>query len=194
MPAAPGLRRLPWWRLPPSWLWPGPGDLSAVTSAQHRATDAQAQITSLNSQVATTSDVTTVQAAVTAQKAVYASALAKEVDWTRLVEQLTGVLPPGVHLSTLAVQRQGVVVGPASAANASDGSLSVGVSAAGGPDAAANWLRALATLPSLQGTAVSTITQDKTAGAPPNAVTFSSSSSVTPAAESQRSVKAGVSK
>jgi Tfp pilus assembly protein PilN len=165
----------------------GVGRMAQVTAAQDRAAKAEALVTSLNGQFATVSDVTRVQADVRTQQALYASALGHEVDWIRLMQQVTAVMPPGVHLASLTVVRQITSATAVAGTTAVDGTLTMGVVAAGGPGSAADWLRALATLPGLQGTTVQTITQ----ALAPLGVTFGSTSFVTTAAESQRSVQAG---
>jgi len=172
------------------------GRAAQVANAQHQADQAQARITSLNRQVAAISDVTAIQAEVQTQKQWYASALSKEVDWIRLMEQVTAVMPPDVHLTSLNVQRQASATAGGSTAGRTatpDGTLTISAVATG-PVSVANWLRALATLPGLQDTFVQTITEAPGQGGSRSGVTFSSTSSVTSAAESQRSLEAGVAK
>src|ERR1700738_1888432 len=97
------------------------------------------------------SDVTKVDTAVKASQQVQAAALASDVDWIRLIEQVTAVMPADVHLTTLTVSRS--ATGTAGAI-ASDGTITFGAFANGGPPSVANWLRALATIPGLSGVSV----------------------------------------
>ncbi len=162
------------------------GRAAQVTGAQHRASQAEAQVSSLNRQIATTSDITRVQADVKAHEQMYATALSGEIDWIRLIEQITAVMPNGVHLTTLTVGRQA-----SAGATGSVGTISIGAVGTGGPDKAAEWLRALATLPGLAGTSVQSITATTgPTGTKSTSVVFTSTSGVTPAAESQRSLAA----
>lgn len=163
------------------------GRMTQVNNAQHRATQSEAKSTTLTAQVATLSDVTKVQADVAGSKLQYSSALAKDVDWIRLIEQVTAVMPADMHLTAFSGQRS---VTSAGGATVSDGTVSMAAVANKGPESVANWIRALETIPGLSGAWVASITRSVTVGAP-DAVSFTTTASVTPAAESQRSIQAG---
>jgi type IV pilus assembly protein PilM len=162
-----------------------------VTNAKHQASDAQARSSALSRQVVAMSDVTKVDTAVKASQQVQAAALARDVDWIRLIEQVTAVMPGDVHLTTVTVSRS--ATGTAGA-TASDGTITFGAFANGGPPSVANWLRALATIPGLSGVSVASIAQTVATAGVPGGSTFASSATVTTAAESQRSIKAGAAK
>jgi type IV pilus assembly protein PilM len=172
-------------------LWAG--RTVQVTRAQHDASQAQAKVASLNREIASISDVTSLQAQVKGQQLVYASALSKEVDWIRLIGQVSAIMPKDMHLTSLNVQRLAAAAGT-SAAPTPDGKFSI-AAVAGNPDSVANWLRAVAKLPALDGTLVQTITASPgQPGVTAGSVVFQSTSSVTSVAESERSLTAGKAK
>jgi type IV pilus assembly protein PilM len=162
-----------------------------VTRSEHDASQAQVKVASLNREIAAISDVTSLQAQVKGQQQLYASALNKEVDWIRLIGQVSAIMPKDMHLTTLSVQRAPST--GSTVAGAPDGKFTI-AAVAGSPDSVANWLRAVATLPGLDGTLVQTITATDAKPGVPATVVFQSTSSVTSAAESQRSLTAGKAK
>jgi Tfp pilus assembly protein PilN len=163
------------------------GRAAQVNSAQRHATQSEAKSAELAAQVAKLDDVTHVQADVAAQKLRYSASLAGDVDWVRLLEQVTAVMPADIHMTTFSGVRAVVPGG----ALTSDGTITLAAIAQKGPESVANWIRALETIPGLSGTWTTSITKTDTAVGAGNAVSFTTSASVTRAAESQRSVQAG---
>jgi len=134
-------------------------------------------------------------------------ALAGDVSWPRVLEDLAGTVPEGVWLTSFSLQRAAVVASPAAPAapadatatvtsstaaaapkpaagsGASIGTVSFGATGVDFPAVAA-WLDRLPRLPYYLGLSVSTAT--RTGGGPRPLVTFSSVAQVGPAAWSGR--------
>ena len=104
-------------------------------------------------------------------------ALAGDVSWPKVLEDLAGTLPEGVWLTSLSVQPA------AAAADAMPGTASFGATALDFP-ALATWLDRLPRLPYLLNLSVSTAT--KADGGPRPLVTFTSGAKFGPAARSDR--------
>jgi type IV pilus assembly protein PilM len=168
------------------------GRMAQVNTAQQNAVQRQAKNVTLTGEVAKLNGVTQVKAKASAHQLQYDTALAGDVDWIRLLEQVTAVMPADVHMTSFSGQRTGAASSGAGVP-VSDGTITVSATAQTGPGSVANWLRALDSIPGLSGAWVATIARvSALPGTTTNGVTFSISASVTTAAESQRSVKAGV--
>jgi Tfp pilus assembly protein PilN len=192
-----------------------------VSQAQSSQRQAEAKNTRFQQQIAALHHVTEVNADFSGWQKLYATALGKDVDSIRLLQQIAAVMPANVHLQTLVVSvgatggNQATPSSQAATASTSDGTLTVTAAATSKEDVAA-WLRALSTLPGLQTVWVSSISQTPAVPAqaapvqaapaqaapvqaapasptPVSEVTFSSSAIITPAAESARAVTAAAS-
>ena len=110
-------------------------------------------------------------------------ALAGDVAWPRVLEDLAGTLPEGVWLTSLAVQPGAAPTDPGAVVDSTLGTASFGATALDFP-AVATWLDRLPRLPYLLNLSVSTAT--KGGGGPTPLVTFTSGAKFGPAARSDR--------
>jgi len=161
-----------------------------LDSSRHQVTLGQQQVARLQGRVNSLSIITKIDTDVAARQDLYRAALQGDVDWVRLLEQVSAVMPRDVYLSTFTASRT-----PAASTTPGLGAGTVNISgvALGGHESVANWLRSIATLPSLQGAWVSSETSNAgSAGATgstsstPSEVSFSSSATITSAAGSTR--------
>jgi len=161
-----------------------------VTQAHNRAQTAEATVATLEAQKAKLAPVAAVYSDVQTRGQLTLTALGHDVDWVHLLQQITAVMPPDVTITTFGGTKPPVSASAAAAAAApsADGTITISAVAKGGQESVANWLRALATIPGLQNTWVSSSNKGGVAGAGA-AVTFSSDASVTKAAESDRAQK-----
>jgi type IV pilus assembly protein PilM len=162
----------------------GAGQVVRVHDARAKVSADNRQIAALQAQVSTLQRLTAVHGEAAARVQLEVSALNGDIDWVRVLEQLAASMPPGVRITSFTGTRSAT---PGSAASTAAGSPigTVSVSVAGGAnaDAAANWLDALLVDGDLANTQISgiSIPVGSTTGA-----TFSSTSSLTPAAKSSR--------
>ncbi len=157
----------------------GATELVQVHSAQNRVHSAQQQVATLTSQVAQLQAATAVHNQVQAQANLVVTALQGDIDWLRLLGQLAAVMPTNLTLSSMSGTR---TVGASSASTPGVGTLSFTVQGTGGLPTVAAWLQGLKRDQSLTGTWVSGIATASNSGT----VTFSSASSLTSLAESNR--------
>jgi len=113
------------------------------------------------------------------------AALAGNVDWVRLLGQLAAVVPPNQALSTFSGAATPPTASASAAAShsgsqASLGTLQMTVTGTGGQELPAQWLRALARIPSLTDVSVGGSATDGSTD------TFSSEATVNPFGTSQR--------
>jgi type IV pilus assembly protein PilM len=172
-------------------------EVTRVRTTQHRA---EAQITVLERQIAGLQVVTQMNSDIKDNRQRYLTALGKDVDTIRLLQQVAAVMPADVHLKSFLVQLsagQAASSTQPSTGSTGDGVMTVTADATN-KDSVAAWLRGLANIPGLQGAWVSSITQAP-AGPAPSApaaqvqsapITFTSSANITPAAESTRGATA----
>ncbi|MDQ1397353.1 MAG: hypothetical protein QOG64_2612 [Acidimicrobiaceae bacterium] len=156
-----------------------------VTSAERKATVAEAQVSTLQHRLNGLSDVTRVQADLKARQLGVTTALANDVDWIRLVQQVTATMPDDVWLTSFTGHRTtgtGAAPGDAGAAGA------VTFAASGlSEDAVVRWVQRVGSLPSLSGLWVTSTA--KSADGVVTTVTFQSSATVTPLARSNRATQ-----
>ena len=146
-------------------------------AAQERSNHAlQTQIETLSGALQDETDLASARQEITV-------ALAGDVAWPRVLEDLAGTLPEGVWLTTLAVQPGGATADPAAAAGSTLGTASFGATALDFPSVA-TWLERLPRLPYFLDLSVSTAT--KADGGPRPLVTFTSGAKFGPAARSDR--------
>jgi type IV pilus assembly protein PilM len=143
------------------------------TSAAH----AEAQVVSLQSSIDKLKDVTTVQTDLTNRQQQVKNTLASDVDWVRLIQQVTAVMPDDVWMNSFSAQQgQGNAAG------------TVMVSATGlSEDAVVRWVQKVNTLPALAGVWVPSTA--KTGDGSSVTVTFQSTASLTAAARSDRATR-----
>lgn len=160
-----------------------------VTQAHHHASAAQATVSSLGAKKATFNDVANTYSQLQTRQQLYVAAVGHDVDWVKLLDQITAAMPPDVTISTFAGQRPASgVTSPVASTQTPDGTITITASAKDGQDSVANWLRSLAAIPGLQNVWVSSSTEGGATGAK---ITFNSDAQVTPAAESNRAKTIG---
>jgi type IV pilus assembly protein PilM len=154
--------------------------LIRVHSAQHKVLEAQQQAATLTSQKDELQALTSVHGQVQSQTRLVVTALQGDIDWVRLLGQLAAVIPSDLTLSSMSGSR---TTSSASAASSGGvGTLAFTVTGNGGLPAVASWFDELQRDPSLSGTWVSGIVVTTNGGS----VTFTSTSNLTAAAESNR--------
>jgi type IV pilus assembly protein PilM len=164
----------------------GGAQLVQVNSAQHRVHEDQQQVAAKTSYVDQLQAVTAVHEKVSAQASVVVTALQGDIDWLRLIGQLAAVMPSNLTLSSISATRTEASSSSQTTSSASTpgvGTLSFTVLGTGGLPAVAAWLDGLKRDQSLTDTWVSGIVTNANGGN----VTFSSTSNLTPLAESSRS-------
>jgi len=172
-----------------------------VSHANQEVNSAYAANQSLSQEAASLASVTKVKSEVTSRGALARQGLAGNVDWVGVLGQVATALPPGERLTsaTLSDGTGGSGTSSASTSATASSSSSSATSAAGtarqagtvsfsvtgsaGQDTAAQWLRAMATVPSLTNVSVGASTL---AG---RIDTFTSTASVTPAADTHRAAQ-----
>jgi type IV pilus assembly protein PilM len=153
---------------------------SRVHDQEAKATAAEAQTQTLNQQIAQLNDVETLQADITTRRATVTAALAGDVAWTRLIQEVAAVLPNDVWLTSFSGER-GTVGGVGS----------VSFSAMGfDHTSTAHWLIRTGGLPSISGLWVPSSTKSE-APSGQSVVTFSSTADLTPTAQSNRTAQFG---
>lgn len=163
-----------------------------VTQAHSHLSSAKATVASLTAQKATFSDVANVYATLSSRQTLYVTAVGQDVDWVKLLNQITTAMPSDVTITTFNAQRPplGPSTAAASATKAGIGSITINATAKGGQDSVANWLRSMATIPGLQNVWVESSTESG-AG---KGVSFNSDGQVTSSAVSSRAKTIGGSK
>lgn len=157
---------------------------SAVSAAQQQLSAAQAQQTSLQTQLARYNDVQQVAAQVQAAKAMYATAMGPAIDWAGYLNDLTLSIPDNVWLTSVSATESATAPG---APAPSTGLVPSGIGTINFAGVAfsrydvANWLDSLAKEPGYTFPYVSNVSE--TTIGPRVVVNFSSSVVLTPQAE-----------
>jgi cell division ATPase FtsA len=141
-----------------------------VSDEQDRAADEEARAARLRSEIAQLSDVEELERLIGERRDLAAVALANDVSWPRLLQEVATVIPTDVWLTTF-----------------NGSSVTSDVSFAGqGFDhtSSARWLLRVSDLPSLTGLWLPSSVKSEAAGR--SLVTFSSTGQITPAARSDR--------
>lgn len=159
----------------------GAGQAVRTHLARSQVQSAQRQVAALQGQVTKLTAETAVHGKVVSRAQMVRTALRGDVDWVRVISEVQAVTPPGLSLETLSGTR--AVAGSPGPAGTGIGSLTFGVTGSGGLPAVAAWIDGLQSDHSLEGTWVSGISVATNGGT----VTFSSSSNLTPKADSNRS-------
>ena len=141
----------------------------------------------LQSELNTYAQVTMVDGQLTTHRQLAVTALTGDINWITLLSQVAAALPPGMELTTFtgsasAATSTGTSSPPVTGGTPGNvGTVTFGVTATGGQDSVAEWLRAMGRIPALQNVwvASSTVTAN-------GAATFSSTATLGPSALSQR--------
>jgi type IV pilus assembly protein PilM len=149
---------------------------SSVSSAKSKAAKAEAVSASLQQQIAALHEVTETQAALKERTDSTKQVLARDVDWVRLIQQVTALMPNDVWLTGITMQQSD---------GKSAGTVNFSVSGAS-HEAVARWVRQVSTLPSLAGLWVPTEAKGSGTNGAPATVSFASTASLTDAALSNR--------
>jgi type IV pilus assembly protein PilM len=148
-----------------------------VNSAETRAAADQASLTALQTQITSLSGATAVQSQVSSLRSEIATSLAGDVDWVRLLGQLSRVMPTNVTLQSFSgsapVEGTGTVT---------PGSVSVAATATGGNKSVVLWLQSLTRLPSVDDAWVGSLSSSGKG----KRVSFTSSANLTTKADSSR--------
>ncbi|MGH9076912.1 MAG: type IV pilus assembly protein PilM [Acidimicrobiales bacterium] len=104
---------------------------------------------SLQVQLRSLAKVTSLKAAIASGRSTAQRALAGDVAVTKVLAEISAALPANEALTSFAWTPAATVPAPATAASANLGTLQLGVTAKGGQDSVAQWLRAMATVPAL---------------------------------------------
>jgi type IV pilus assembly protein PilM len=147
-----------------------------VASVSHQASVAELRVTALQARVAAVNNLTGVKADLHQRQLAIAGALQSDVDWVRVLEQITAVMPGDVSLASFSGQVAPSGVGTVTFAASGANQLSV-----------AQWLRQVATVPALTNLWVPNSTL--AAAASTSGVTFSSTATITDGAYSDRAAK-----
>lgn len=158
----------------------GAGEALAARVAHNQVVDARRQATSLQSQVNRLQAETAVHQKVLSRAQLLRSSLKGDIDWVQVINQVQAVTPPGLSIQTLTATRSSSSPG-SPAAGPGVGTLTFGVTGNGGLPAVAAWLDGLQHDPSVQGSWVAGIAVSSTGN-----LTFSSSTNLTPKADSNR--------
>jgi Tfp pilus assembly protein PilN len=145
-----------------------------IMSKQHAANSAESHEADLETQLANLAPVTNAQADVRARQTAVATALTDDVDYQRLIQQITAAMPQDVWLTSFNVTR-----------GSQGGASTVSFSASGlSEDSVTRWVRQVGSLPSLANLWVPSTS--KVSDGATVTVTFSSSANLTAAANSNR--------
>lgn len=159
----------------------GAAEALKVHSARSDLRDANSKVAVLQGQVSTLQAQTAVHSKVADRAGKIKTALTGDVDWVRVVTEVQSGMPGGLQISTVSASRASSA-GSAQSGSAGVGTISFSLTGSGGLPTVAAWLDALQKDPSVQGSWVAGITNAAT-GAD---VTFTSSTNLTPHAESTR--------
>jgi type IV pilus assembly protein PilM len=151
-----------------------------VRSAEHDTKVLNAQAAALTGDVATLQASTTVHNSMLTRAGMVTSALKGDVDWVRVLGQLSSVMPAQVHITSF--------TGTRATGHGSTGIGTVTFSVTGPGDAknAAQWIEALQKDPNFQTTWVSGISINPASPTSPETASFSSTANITPASQSSR--------
>lgn len=155
-----------------------------VQKAESQARDSQAQVTALTGQVNRLESETAVHGKALARAKLDRAALTGDVDWVRLLGQLAGVMPPNLHLLTFSGTRGTGARSAGSSTAPAVGAVTFDVQGSGDANLVADWLEALHRDPAFQGTWVGGLSITNSPGG--KSVSFSSTATLTPKAESGR--------
>lgn len=111
----------------------------------------------LQAEVASMAKITQLKANVATQRAMATQALSGSVDWVKLLGQIAAVMPSNESLTSFGATKQVTAPSPAPgkpAGPAPLGSVQMAITGKNGQESVAEWLRALAKIPSLSGVAV----------------------------------------
>lgn len=157
----------------------GAAEAVAVHLERTRVHEAQAQATALQAKVNKLQIETAIHTKVAQRAHLEKAALKGDVNWVQVINSIEAATPAGLQLQSFS----GGTGGSASAtASASTGSLAFSVKGTGGLPVVAAWLDGLQKDPNLKGTWVTGIAVTTNGGA----VSFSSTTSMTPQALSNR--------
>jgi len=161
----------------------GVGQILEVRAAQNQVRSAQNHVAVLTGQVSQLQAATAVHGEVLARANLVVQSLQGDIDWVRLLGQLTAVMPSNLHLTNFS---GGINAPSAPTASTSTtpgiGVLTFSVQGQGGLGAASAWLRGLQRDHALAGTWIQGISVLANGGQ----VTFSSTSNLTTVAQSNR--------
>ena len=150
--------------------------------ARSQVQNAQRQVAALHSQVVRLQAETAVHQKVISRAGMVKSALKGDVDWVKVITDIQQATPAGLSIQTISAKRT-VSTGSSSSSATTPGvgNLTIGVTGSGGLPAVAAWIDGMQGDHLLQGTWVSGIAVTNN-----GAVTFSSTSNLTPQADSNR--------
>jgi type IV pilus assembly protein PilM len=158
-----------------------------VASARRSAAQAEARVSLLQARVAAVNNASGAKAELKARQTTAVGILQTDVDWIRVIEQITAQLPPDVYLSSFAGSAGGAATAATGGGPAAVGSVTF--SAVGASQASvAAWLTQEAAVPALSNLWVANSAKGGTSG---GSVTFTSSASLTDGAYSDRAAKVG---
>lgn len=163
-----------------------------VAAAGHAADHAEAQVGLLQAHVAAVNNTSGAKAELRARQTTVVGILQTDVDWVRLLGQVTAELPPDVYLSSFA----GTATAGGSGSSTSSGSAATGTAAGSvtfaavgtSQESVSEWLKQEAAIPALTNVWVANSAKGGTSA---NSVTFTSSASITDGAFSSRAAKVG---
>ena len=158
----------------------GAGQAVRTHLARAQVHDAQRQVAALQGQVARLTAETSVHGKVVSRTQMVKASLKGDVDWVRVISEIEAVTPSGLSVQTFSGTRTASSTSGPSTAGI--GSITFGVTGSGGLPAVAAWIDGLQSDHSLEGTWVSGISMAANGGT----LTFSSSSNLTPKADSNR--------
>jgi type IV pilus assembly protein PilM len=164
-----------------------------VASARRAATQAEVRVALLQVRVAAVNNSSGAKAELRARETTAVGILQTDVDWIRVIEQVTAQLPPDVYLSSFAGSAGGGGTGSGSGSAATGGGSaavgSVTFSAVGASqESVAEWLTQESAVPALTNLWVANSAKGGTTA---GSVTFTSSASLTDGAYSDRAAKVG---
>ena len=149
-----------------------------VASADHRAAAAEAAAARLQTKIAALSEVTNTQQGLQSKRTMVTGALADDIDFVRVLQQLASVMPDDVWLTSFSAQKgSGPVPSKVTFAVSSLSQESV-----------VRWLQQVGTIPALGELWVPSVnkTGDASANANSTVITFQSTATLTPDARSSR--------
>ncbi len=165
----------------------GAGQVLAVHAANQKAVTEQDQVTALTGQVNHLQALTAVHSEALARATLDSAALQGDIDWVRVIGQLSSVMPTDLYLTGFTGTRTITTTGSSSASTGKSASTSVGtvaftVKGTGGLPAAAAWVQGLQSDPDLSGVWLNGVTEKSNGGA----VNFTSNADLTPLSQSSR--------
>lgn len=155
-----------------------------VSAAEQKTRAAEQQVATLKNEVNQLQLVTAVHGQMVARGAMEVTALKGDIDWVRVLGQLASVMPPNVHILNFSGSRST----GASAATSGSGTITFGVGGTGDTTAAAAWLEGLERDPDFKTSWVGGVSVNIVNGV--QTASFSSTATLTPAAQSNRSKEA----